>query len=99
MVDTFDVYELVRELFYLRNKDYDYAREDADNLEESTLEEFLYDSYGFEDFGSFVKFIDDLMELTPVLKSPLTGSLHHVLGIQEGDLFTAIIKKEYKNEK
>ena len=90
---------MIRELFYLRNKDYDCTREDADRLEESTLEEFLYDSYGFEDFNDFVNFIDDLMELTPVLKSPLTGSLHHVLGIQKGDLFTAIVKKEYKNEK
>lgn len=93
MVDYYDVYELIRELYRINNpKD-----EDVDELCDDFLENYIYDYYCCEDFERFSELINDLLRLTPVLKSPLTGTLSHCFGViedQNTGLFRAIIKKD-----
>lgn len=50
---------------------------------------------GFEEFSAIVRAI---MPYTPMLKSPLTKSVHHCLGVtMGGGGFRAIVKREPKN--
>ena len=93
MTDYYDIYELIRELYRINNpKD-----EDVDELCDDFLENYIYDYYCCEDFERFRELINDLLKLTPVLKSPLTGTLSHCFGVIEDrntGLFRAIIKKD-----
>ena len=93
MTDYYDIYELIRELYRINNpKD-----EDVDELCDDFLENYIYDYYCCEDFERFRELINDLLGLTPVLKSPLTGTLSHCFGVIENPntgLFRAIIKKD-----
>lgn len=93
MTDYYDIYELIRELYRINNpKD-----EDVDELCDDFLENYIYDYYCCEDFERFRELINDLLKLTPVLKSPLTGTLSHCFGVIENPntgLFKAIIKKD-----
>ena len=93
MTDYYDIYELIRELYRINNpKD-----EDVDELCDDFLENYIYDYYCCEDFERFRELISDLLGLTPVLKSPLTGTLSHCFGVIENPntgLFRAIIKKD-----
>lgn len=89
-LDIWDVYEFVREIYRKENP------EEADEVGDIKLEEYLYEKFEFESFDGFVKFISELMDFVPVLKSPLTKEYHHCLGIQNEDgLFIAILKKKY----
>lgn len=93
MTNCYDIYELIRELYRINNpKD-----EDIDELCDDFLENYIYDYYCCEDFERFCELINDLLKLTPVLKSPLTGTLSHCFGVIENPntgLFRAIIKKD-----
>lgn len=93
MDDYNDVYELIRELYRINNpKD-----EDVDELCDDFLENYIYDYYCCEDFGRFCELINDLLRFTPLLKSPLTGTLSHCFGVIENKdtgLFRAIVKKD-----
>ena len=93
MVDYTDTYELIRELYRINNPD----DKDTDELCDDFLENYVYDYYCCEDFEKFYELIDDLLRFTPVLKSPLTGTLSHCFGVIENKdtgLFRAIIKKD-----
>jgi len=93
MIDYTDTYELIRELYRINNPD----DKDADELCDDFLENYVYDYYCCEDFEKFYELIDDLLRLTPILKSPLTGTLSHCFGVIENKdtgLFRAIIKKD-----
>jgi hypothetical protein len=93
MVDYTDTYELIRELYRINNPD----DEDTDELRDDFLENYVYDYCCCEDFEKFYELIDDLLRFTPVLKSPLTGTLSHCFGVIEDKdtgLFRAIIKKD-----
>lgn len=93
IVDYNDVYELIRELYRINNPD----DEDTDELTDDFLENYIYDYYCCEDFEKFYELIDDLLRFTPVLKSPLTGTLSHCFGVIEDKntgLFRAIVKKD-----
>lgn len=46
------------------------------------------------DFEQFSAIVGRLAYLGPVLKGPLTGKAHHVLGVHEGNSFIALIKRE-----
>ena len=90
-----DIYELIRELYRINNPD----DEDIDNLTDTFLENYTYDYYECENFDRFCKLIDNLLELTPLLKSPLTGQLYHCFGtLESSGIFCVIIKKEHKND-
>ena len=93
MINYNDVYELIRELYRVNNpKD-----EDADKLTDDFLENYVYDYYYCVDFERFCELIDNLLKFTPVLKSPLTGTLSHCFGVIENKntgLFRAVIKKD-----
>ena len=93
MIDYVDVYELIRELYRVNNpKD-----ENTDELTDDFLENYTYDYYCCEDFDRFYELINDLLKFTPVLKSPLTGTLSHCFGVIENKdtgLFRAIVKKD-----
>ena len=86
MIDVFELQELLDDLFEL-----DSPPEDYDDL--------LFNAYGI-DFETFGVIIDDLINYTPVLKSPLTGTISHCFGVIENPetgLFRAIIKKDIEN--
>ena len=93
MINYVDVYELIRELYRVNNpKD-----ENTDELTDDFLENYTYDYYCCEDFKRFCELIDDLLKFTPILKSPLTGTLSHCFGVIENKdtgLFRAIVKKD-----
>lgn len=92
-LDVWDVYDFVREIYKKENP------EEADNIGESELEDYLYDRFEFGNFYNFVEFMTKLMDFVPVLESPLTKEYHHCLGIQhENGLFEAILKKKYDKE-
>lgn len=42
----------------------------------------------------FTQVIQLVMPFTPILSSPLTKRRYHVLGVQEGELFSALVKTE-----
>ena len=93
MIYYYDIYELIRELYRINNpKD-----ENVDELTDDFLEQYTYEHYGCEDFEKFCELINDLLEFTPILKSPLTDTLSHCFGVIENKdtgLFRAIIKKD-----
>lgn len=92
MIDYYDVYELIRELYRINNPD----DKNTDELTDDFLENYVYDYYCCEDFERFCELINDLLKLTPVLKSPLTGTLSHCFGVieqKDTGLFRAIVKK------
>lgn len=93
MINCDDIYELIRELYRINNpKD-----ENTDELTEGFLENYTYDYYCCEDFERFCELIDDLLKFTPVLRSPITGTLSHCFGVIENKdtgLFRAIVKKD-----
>lgn len=91
MIDYNDIYELIQELYRINNPD------ETDDLCDNFLEQYIYEHYSCEDFGDFCELINDLLKLTPVLKSPLTGTLSHCFGVIENKdtgLFRAIVKKD-----
>ena len=88
-----DIYELIRELYRMNIP----SDADVDELCDDYLENFVYEYYCCEGFEGFCKLINDLLRFTPVLKSPLTGTLSHCFGVIENKdtgLFRAIIKKD-----
>ena len=95
-MDWIDCYELIREIYKIHNPEVDF---DYDELEDSLLEQFLYETFSI-DFDNFMKLMEDIIKFAPVLKSPLTGTFHHCLGIQhDSGLFQAIIKVPYEKSK
>ena len=76
MIDECEVYDLVRELYYLSNK-YDITREEAEELDERTLEIWLYEKFEFSDWDYFVKFINKLIELVPPIQTAITKTWYH----------------------
>lgn len=81
MINYYYVYELIRELYRVNNPD----DEDTDGLSDDFLENYVYDYYCCEDFERFCELIDDLLEFTPLLESPLTGTLSHCFGVIENE--------------
>ena len=90
MIDEYEVYELVRELYYLENKE-DITREEADELEYDRLQEWLYDRFEFGDWSEFVYFIDKLIELVPPIQTAITKTWYHAF--VSNDLI--VCRKEY----
>ena len=76
MINEYEVYDLVRELYYLENKE-DITREEADELDERRLEEWLYDRFEFGNWDDFVSFIDKLIELVPPIQTSFTGTRYY----------------------
>ena len=72
------------------------TRDEVQNLDYIDLQIFLYDHYGFEEeFRYFIRLIDDLLNFTPALQSPLTKTLYHTFGkIVDNGVFCSIVKKE-----
>lgn len=92
MVDIFEVEELVRYL-------YEKVEEEEPNLDEFDADKYLLERYSI-DLLTFTVIVNDLIDFTPILKSPLTGTLSHCFGIignKETGLFIATVKKDIKN--
>jgi len=87
MIDIFEIEDLIQAI---------YEREEGDVPEDFDSSEFIYDTFGC-DYQTFVNIVEELIEFTPVLKSPLTGTLSHCFGVIENKdtgLFIAIVKKD-----
>lgn len=74
-----------------------YEKEEGEepDIEEFDSWDYLDARYGC-DYQAFADIVEKLIDFTPVLKSPLTGTLSHCFEIIENKdtrLFRAIIKK------
>lgn len=90
MIDIFEVDDLVQYI-------YEKAENKEPNLNEFDSDTYLTERYGI-DFITFSAIVADLIDFTPLLKSPLTGTLSHCFGVIENKdtgLFRAIVKKIY----
>ena len=76
MINEYEVYDLLRELYYLRYKE-DITREEADELDERRLEEWLYERFEFSNWHTFCEFIDSLIELVPPIQTAITKTWYH----------------------
>ena len=92
MVDIFEVEELVQYI-------YEKVEGKEPNLDEFNADAYLLERYSI-DLITFTVIVNDLIDFTPILKSPLTGTLSHCFGVLENPetgLFKAIVKKDIKN--
>lgn len=92
MIDIFEVEDLVQYI-------YEKVEGEEPNMDEFDSDTYLNDRYGI-DLITFSAVVADLIDFTPVLKSPLTGTLSHCFGVIENPetgIFLAIIKKDIKN--
>ena len=92
MVDIFEVEELVQYI-------YEKVEGKEPNLDEFNADTYLLERYSI-DLITFTVIVNDLIDFTPILKSPLTGTLSHCFGIignEETGLFIATVKKDIKN--
>lgn len=88
MIDIFEVEDLVQYI-------YEKVEGKEPNMDEFNSDTYLNDRYGI-DIITFSTIVEDLIDFTPVLKSPLTGTLNHCFGVIENPetgLFRAIVKK------
>lgn len=87
MIDIFEIEDLIQAI---------YEREEGDVPEDFDSSDFIYSIFGC-DYQTFADIVEELIEFTPVLKSPITGTLSHCFGVIENPetgLFKAIIKKD-----
>ena len=92
MIDIFELEDLIQHI-------YEKVEDEEPNLEEFDSSEYIYSRYGC-DYESFAGIVEDLLDFTPVLKSPLTGTLSQCFGVIENPetgLFRAIVKKNIDN--
>ena len=92
MIDIFEIEDLIAAI---------YEKEEGEepDMEEFDSLNYLDAKYGC-DYQTFADIVGDLIDFTPVLKSPLTGTLSHCFGVIENPktgLFRAIVKKDIKN--
>lgn len=88
MIDIFEIEDLIAAI---------YEKEEGEepDMEKFDSLDYLDTKYGC-DYQTFADIVEDLIDFTPVLKSPITGSLSHCFGVIENPetgLFTAIVKK------
>lgn len=87
MIDIFEIEDLIQAI---------YERREGEIPEDFDSSDFIYDVFGC-DYQTFVDIVEELIEFTPVLKSPITGTLSYCLGVIENKdtgLFVAIVKKD-----
>ena len=87
MIDIFEIEDLIQAI---------YEKEEGDIPEDFDSSDFIYNVFGC-DYQAFADIVEKLIDFTPVLKSPLTGTLSHCFGITENPetgLFKAIVKKD-----
>lgn len=90
MIDIFEIEDLIQAI---------YEKEEGDIPEDFDSSEFIYAIFGC-DYQVFTDIVEKLIDFTPVLESPLTGTLSHCFGVIENPktgLFRAIVKKDIKN--
>ena len=87
MIDIFEIEDLIQAM---------YERKEGEIPEDFDSSDFIYGVFGC-DYQTFVDIVEELLEFTPVLKSPITGTLSHCFGVIENPetgLFRAIVKKD-----
>lgn len=87
MIDIFEIEDLIQAI---------YEREEGDIPEDFDSFEFIYNVFGC-DYQAFADIVEKLIDFTPVLESPITGTLSHCFGVVENPetgLFKAIVKKD-----
>lgn len=70
------------------------------NYEDFDANIYLYNRYGI-DLVTFTRIVEHLIDFSPVLKSPITGTISHCFGEIENTetrLFREIVKKDIKND-
>ena len=69
----------------------------VDEGREDEIEEQLYEKYEIS-MENFLCIADDLIKLTPLVKSEMTGTLYHAFGVAEGNAWRAIAKESINEE-
>lgn len=87
MIDIFEIEDLIQAI---------YERVKGEIPEDFDSSDFIYGAFGC-DYQTFADIVEELIEFTPVLKSPITRTLSHCFGVIEDKdtgLFRAIVKKD-----
>lgn len=89
MIDMFEIEDLITAI---------YEKEEGKEPDTEKFDswDYLVTKYGC-DYETFANIVEELLEFTPILKSPITGTLSHCFGVIEDKntgLFRAIIKKD-----
>ena len=88
-IDYFELQELVAEMVCDGNEELIEEMHENDTFDDALMER--YD--GQIDMSVFERVVEDLINYTPILQSPITNELFHAFGKRKGNSFVAIIKQ------